>query len=106
MLSKRKTIVEPFDNCKTFVNISDMDAYWRQNPHEEFTLEVAAEFFPRKKNGKKVHVRSIQRWLERGCRGVLLAGRKSGNVWYTTFAAIEQFRAQLTANAIRARPSI
>lgn len=83
-----------------------MDAETRQNATEEIDLATAASLLPRRSNGKKVHVRTVQRWMERGCRGVYLAGSKAGNAWYTTRAAIEQFRAQSTARSIRMPQSV
>lgn len=71
------------------------------NPSDEITLAMAAELLPRRPDGRKVHVRTIQRWIEQGCRGVYLSGRKAGNTWFTTPEAIEQFRDEQTAKRVR-----
>lgn len=76
------------------------------NAMEEISLAAAADLFPRKSNGKKVHTNTIRRWIEKGCRGVLLAGRKAGNHWYTTRQAIEDFRNAGTNRSIRAEQVI
>jgi hypothetical protein len=81
-----------------------MDAQIRHSAASEITQAEAANALPRKSNGRKVHVRTVQRWIEKGCRGVFLEGRRAGNVWYTTLEAIERFRSAGTASRIASQP--
>ena len=66
----------------------------------EITIAEAARSLPGR-NGKRVHVLTVKRWIIKGCRGVKLAGWKRGDRWYTSLAAIEQFRQDCTAKAGR-----
>jgi hypothetical protein len=54
------------------------------------TLADAANLLP-KNHGKKVHVRTIKRWIVNGTRGVRLAGKKIGWKWYTTAEWLREF---------------
>jgi len=54
------------------------------------TINDATDFLPRKR-GKKVHVKTVTRWIVNGCRGVHLAGTKVGSTWYTTKAWLLEF---------------
>lgn len=53
------------------------------------TPAQAAARLPRR-NGKKLHVRTVKRWLIQG----RLEGAKKGGAWYTTVDAIRQFQAE------------
>jgi len=63
------------------------------------SLSEAATLLPRK-NGKKLHVMTIKRWIIQGCRGVRLEGRRIGNDWFTTPEALVQFQVDCTASAM------
>lgn len=62
------------------------------------TLAEAASYFPTR-NGRRLHVRSIQRRIIKGCRGVRLAGFKDGTLWFTTRAWIREFQDACTRKA-------
>lgn len=64
------------------------------------TLAEAANHFPRR-NGKKVHVKTLLRRIVNGCRGVHLRAFKDGNTWFTTVAWIREFQETCTARSIR-----
>ena len=68
------------------------------NCEQEITLAEAAKLLPLK-CGKRRHVKTLIRWIRHGVRGVKLAGRRLGNDWYTTPAALEQFSSDLAAKA-------
>ena len=67
----------------------------------ELPVADAAAVFPRR-NGKKVHVLTVKRWITKGCRGVYLVGWKRGNNWFTSAEAIEQFRRDCTRKSVTA----
>ncbi len=72
------------------------------NSEREITLEEAIELLPRNR-GKPVARDTVIRWMRKGCRGVKLVGRKSGRLWYTTPAAIEQFRNDCTPKSVETK---
>ena len=78
-----------------------MDAQTARKMLEEITLPEAADYLPRRAKGRKVHVKTLRRWITKGCRGVFLKARPAGGAWYTTRAAIDDFRNQLASRAIR-----
>lgn len=63
-----------------------------ENP---ITLSKAASKVP----GGPVHVSTMHRWRQKGCRGVRLETFLRGGVRYTTLEAIERFFAATTAAA-------
>jgi hypothetical protein len=69
------------------------------NPSDLLTLSAAAKLLPHR-NGRKMHVMTIKRWILRGCRGVYLKGRRVGNEWYTTAVDLAEFEVQCTARSL------
>lgn len=63
------------------------------------TLAESSTVFPRR-NGKKTPLLTIKRWIINGYRGIRLEGKKVGNQWYTTAAAIKKFELDCTAQVI------
>ena len=55
------------------------------------SLSEAANYLPRKGNGKKISVQSLERWIRDGSKGVFLEGARIGNTYYTTKEAIQRF---------------
>jgi hypothetical protein len=53
------------------------------------TPAQAAARLPRR-NGKKLHARTVKRWMIQG----RLDGARKGGAWYTTIAAIRRFQAK------------
>lgn len=53
------------------------------------TLADAAALLPRR-NGKKLHLITLKRWIIRGCRGVRLAATGLGNEWCVTLEHAQQ----------------
>lgn len=66
-------------------------------------LSEAAGLLPHK-NGRKIHVITIKRWIIQGCRGIRLAGRRIGNEWFTTPEDLVQFQVDCTNAALSAPP--
>ncbi len=54
------------------------------------TLSEACDLLPRKR-GKKIHTKTVARWIVNGCRGVFLAGAKVGSEWFTSEAWLVEF---------------
>lgn len=52
-------------------------------------------------NGKTLHVATIRRWIQKGCRGVRLRAVKRGSVWLTCWEWIENFQQELTRRALQ-----
>lgn len=65
------------------------------NPSQELCLVDAAEYLP-KRRGKSVSVRTIDRWIKIGCRGVKLDAWKRGGIWFTSTEALERFADECT----------
>ena len=59
-------------------------------------LKEAAKFLP-KRNGRKPHVRTIERWIRHGNKGVRLEGFQFGATLATTREAILRFGKELLA---------
>ena len=59
----------------------------------------ATAVVPSRPSGKKLHVKTVHRWLHHGCRGVRLEGLRIGEAWYTTRPALQRFFERLTADA-------
>lgn len=53
-----------------------------------------------RKQGKKVHVKTVIRWITRGCRGVKLEASKCGQNWFTSREKLEVFQQKLTERSI------
>ncbi len=54
-------------------------------------LKEAADLFPCRRQGAKVNVATLWRWMTRGARGVILETVRVGNQNYTTEQAIREF---------------
>lgn len=66
-----------------------------ENFAESIRLADAARLIPGR-DGRCVHVNTIKRWVSRGCRGVKLRAWRIGQCWYTSVAALEDFRRACT----------
>ena len=52
-----------------------------------------------RRNGKKIHYRTVFRWATRGARGRVLESTMVGGIRYTTIAALNRFLATSTIQA-------
>ena len=68
------------------------------------TLNEAAAFWPRARQGKKCHRSTVLRLVLRGRRGVKLEAVKVGAGWATSVEAIQRFFDRLTAATSAQRP--
>lgn len=59
-------------------------------------LADAAKILPKNSNGKKLHVRTIERWIRRGLRGIQLEGGFFGGSLATSRESIDRFQKKLT----------
>lgn len=55
------------------------------------SLRDAAQFLPRQRGGKKVHVGTLYRWVSAGVRGVRLENLKLGGRIVTSEEALQRF---------------
>lgn len=69
--------------------------------NEYITLADATTLLP-KKSGKKVHVRTVKRWIINGAHRVRLAGRKIGGQWFTTAEWLKDFEFACSQNSLPA----
>ncbi|MCA9312358.1 MAG: DUF1580 domain-containing protein [Phycisphaerales bacterium] len=46
---------------------------------------------PRRSNGRRIHIATIYRWAQRGCRGVRLETVQVGGTKYTSPEALQRF---------------
>jgi hypothetical protein len=60
------------------------------------SLSKAADFLPRREDGRKFSVRTIERWIRHGHRGVLLEGAYFGKTLTTSVQALRRFSARLS----------
>ena len=58
---------------------------------ELLTFSQAAAYCPRRRQGRKPHVSTLQRWATRGCRGVVLETLRTPSGRCTTAQAIQRF---------------
>lgn len=63
------------------------------------TLAEAAKLIPGR-NGRKIHVKSLRRWIVAGVRGARLQAVRVGGVWMTSQAWLDAFAAASTASAL------
>ncbi len=63
------------------------------------TLTEAADFLPRRNNGRKVSIRTIERWIRHGHRGVMLEGAYFGKALTTSIEALRRFSACLSGES-------
>lgn len=68
------------------------------NASKLIDLSEAANLLPRR-HGRKIHVKTIKRWIIKGCRGIRLGGQKIGDVWFTSAAWMKQFHDDCTRKA-------
>jgi hypothetical protein len=73
--------------------------------HEYITLRQAAAELPRRRAGRKTHVKTLFRWAGPGCRGIVLRTVLVGAVRCTTRAWLAEFFAALTAARRGATPA-
>lgn len=62
-------------------------------------LAEAAELLPITKNGKKIHIRTIERWIKHGHKGAFLQGIYIGASLYTSQESISRFAAKCSPGA-------
>jgi hypothetical protein len=65
------------------------------NTESRITLTEAADILPRK-SGKKMQVKTLYRWILKGCRGARLTAVKCGGQWYTTRGWLTEFEEACT----------
>jgi hypothetical protein len=58
-------------------------------------LNAAAREWARMTGTSRPHRSTIMRWCVKGCRGVRLCGRRSGNGWVVTPEALAEFHARI-----------
>lgn len=61
------------------------------NAKHDISLNEAADLLPRR-NGQKVSIQTLMRWIKQGCRGVKLSAWKWGGRWYTSPEELDLFR--------------
>lgn len=66
-----------------------------ENFEQSIRLPDAARMIPGR-DGHCIHVNTIKRWISIGCRGVKLRAWRIGQCWYTSLAALEDFRRACT----------
>jgi hypothetical protein len=65
------------------------------------TLPEAAAMLPARRGGRRVHVSTLFRWAQKGCRGVRLEVVRIGSALHTSREAMQRFCDRLTeANPI------
>jgi hypothetical protein len=60
------------------------------------TLGEAAAMLPARRGGRKVHVSTLFRWAQKGCRGVRLEVVRIGSALHTSREAMARFCHRLT----------
>lgn len=60
------------------------------------TLPEAAAMLPARRGGRKVHVSTLFRWAQKGCRGVRLEVVRIGSALHTSKEAMARFCDRLT----------
>lgn len=66
----------------------------------------AVDLLPRRR-GKKIHVKTVVRWIVTGCRGVTLAAVRIGSCWFTTARWLDEFQRECSRRSkgiIQERP--
>lgn len=58
---------------------------------EGISLAAASELVPRKSGGKRISIKSIERWIRFGYRGVFLEATKIAGSFYTSAQAVRRF---------------
>ena len=53
---------------------------------------------PPRRNGRRVHISAVYRWVSRGVRGVRLEAIKIGGTAYTSLEALQRFGDRLNAD--------
>lgn len=71
----------------------------------ELSLIDATEYLP-KRRGKPLSVRTLDRWIKAGCRGVMLSAWKRGGRWFTSVEALELFRDGCTNRSVVTTPPL
>ena len=61
-----------------------------------FTIADAPQHLPRTRRGKKVHLSTIYRWINRGVAGVRLESVRVGGGMYTSREALQRFAERCT----------
>lgn len=61
------------------------------------SLADAAAMLPRRRAGKKVHLATVYRWTQVGCRGVRLESLQIGATRCTSVEAMQRFFVKLSA---------
>jgi hypothetical protein len=68
------------------------------------SLQEASAILP-KRNGKRVHVATIKRWIINGIGGVRLSAHRLGQIWYVTPDAITKFVADRSPGQVVFAPN-
>ena len=55
------------------------------------SLTEATRFLPKRRGGRKVHVSTLYRWSQLGCRGVALETLQVGGTLCTSVEALQRF---------------
>ena|SRR5688572_4523286 len=69
------------------------------------TLADAAKSLPALRNGKRIHVATLYRWITYGARGVRLESQLVGRTVVTSREALRRFSERVTAAARPASPA-
>ena len=63
---------------------------------ERLSVTDATKLLP-SKGGKRVHRKTVIRWINDGCRGIKLRAEKIGRDWFTSAEWIQEFKEACTA---------
>lgn len=63
-------------------------------------LTSAAKHLPLADN-KKVHIKTLKRWVTKGVGGVRLRAKKIGGIWHTTTEWLNEFQESLTRKSLK-----
>lgn len=61
------------------------------------SLAQATDFLPRRADGKKVSIRTVERWIRHGHNGVRLEGGNLGITVVTSIESLQRFMERLSA---------
>lgn len=69
-------------------------------------LNDLTNLLPRR-SGKKVHVKTVTRWVTKGCRGIRLEAVKIGSVWFSSESWLLDFQRQCSERTSQVKtPSV
>ncbi len=75
--------------------------------HEETVVRLAdaPSHLPSRRGGKRLHIATLYRWSQRGCRGIKLETVQVGGTLCTSLEALQRFCDRLTAGDDATSPS-